>query len=106
MSGPNTPATIMMAYQGLVGVNSVEDPAMPLVKVMDTMNSYLLYKVNGTMNSNSLTASECAKMLCASSDCSMSTPCGVLMPDTSAVPIPMDQIQTITDWISQGAPNN
>ncbi len=106
VSGPNTPATIMMAYQGLVGVNSVEDPAMALVKIGDTANSYLVHKLNGDQNSTTAIASECAKMLCASSDCTTSTPCGALMPDTSAVPIPMDQITTITNWISQGAANN
>jgi hypothetical protein len=105
-TGPNTAATIMMAYQALVGVNSVEDPAMPLVKPMDTTNSYILYKLNGTQNSTASVSSECAKNLCGSSDCTAATPCGALMPDTAAMPIAMDEIQTITDWISQGAPNN
>jgi hypothetical protein len=106
---PVVPATAAMVYQGLVGVASVEDPKVLLVKALDPANSYLIAKLNGTLSAY-LTDCAAAPMSCTQSqaNCSMSMPCGIEMP-SGASPWPttdMADLTVVTDWVMQGAKNN
>jgi hypothetical protein len=100
-----------MVYAGLVGVASVEAPSVDLVaKGGDTANSYLLQKLIG--DQNTMFASQCSSAAtpCSaiSANCTASTPCGVFMPSGGELWSTSNPtgLQTITDWISQGAMNN
>jgi hypothetical protein len=98
----NTPAIIAQVYMGLVGVASVEDPSMPLVTAGSASTSYLSQKIQGTQNNFD---SDCAKATLCSMNCTASSPCGTSMPYNNPS-IGSDKIDTINNWISQGAKNN
>ena len=104
----NTPAIIAQVYTGLVGtglvgVPSLEDPAMSLIAKGDTSKSYLSHKI---MNDQNNLASDCAKAtLCQEASCTPTTPCGSFMPYLGS-PLDPNRVITINDWITQGAMNN
>jgi hypothetical protein len=106
---PVVAATAAMVYQGLVGVASVEDPKVVLVKAGDPADSYLIQKLNGTLSAY-LTDCAAAPMSCTQTqaNCSSTAPCGIEMP-SGAQPWPttdMTDLATVTDWVMQGAMNN
>jgi len=109
-SGAGGSADSRAVYSGLVGVASKEDPSMNLVTAGDTANSFLWHKVNDdqmTLNSGTL-ATGCMQASTMCVDCSSSSPCGGTMPylgELLATSAP-DDLCTIENWISQGAPNN
>jgi hypothetical protein len=89
----------------LVGVASVEDPAMNLVTANDTAHSYLWHKVIGDQNSNPAVASGCAQALGACVDCTTSAPCGAEEPYLS-VQLAASDLCVLQRWIDQGALDN
>jgi hypothetical protein len=94
-------------YSGLVGVPSKEDPSMNLVTSGDLQNSFLWHKVNDdqmTLNSGTL-ASGCMQATTICFDCTTTMPCGEYMPYLGEL-LAADDLCTIENWISQGAPNN
>jgi|CZKU01.1.fsa_nt_gi hypothetical protein len=99
----NTPTTIMQTYMGLVGVASVEDPGMPLVTIGEPSKSYLSHKVVGDQDTLD---SECAMTtpLCVLG-CTTQKPCGVFMP-WNGVQLAQSSVDTINNWITQGAKYN
>jgi hypothetical protein len=99
----NTPTIIVQVYTGLVGVASLEDRGMPLVTVGDPSKSYLSHKVVGDQDTLD---SECAMTtpLCVLG-CTTQKPCGVFMPWNGAL-LAQSSIDTINNWITQGAKNN
>ncbi len=97
------PATTKSVYDELVGVKSVEDPAMNLVTADNAETSYLVHKLNGDQN---MFDAECAKAgKCTSVNCTIQMPCGAPMPYDAEMLSGMS-LQQITDWINQGAKNN
>lgn len=107
-SGGGGSADISAVYSGLVGVASEEDPSMNLVTPGDPSSSYLWHKVVGDQNSNAAVASGCAKATTMCSDCNVMTPCGTFMPYYGEMlsGIAPDDLCTLQNWISEGAPNN
>jgi hypothetical protein len=91
-----------------VGVASEEDPSMNLVTAGDPSSSYLWHNVVGDQNSNAAVASGCAKATTMCSDCNFMTPCGTFMPYYGQMlsGIAPDDLCTLQNWISEGAPNN
>ena len=85
-----------VVVNGLVGVQSPEDPNLSIVKAGDPGQSYLMHKVDGDQCQF---AADCAKGQTQYSDC------GELMPYSSSA---LDQPtrDTIRRWIAQGAQNN
>jgi hypothetical protein len=98
----NTPAIIAQTYMGLVGVASVEDPSMPLVTAGSTAQSYLSQKIGNTQGTLD---SDCAKAPLCSMGCSTQNPCGTYMPYNGS-PLDPTFVETINNWIAQGAKNN
>jgi len=76
--------TSSQAYANLVGVASQECPSNVRVKAGDPANSYVIWKLRGDMTQGCWSGSQ--------------------MPKGS--PLTSAQIQTISDWIANGAPNN
>jgi hypothetical protein len=97
----NTQAIIAQVYAQLVGIKSMEDPAMNLVTAKDVANSYLWHKLAGDQ---ATFTSDCAKGMCGAPTC-LGTPCGTLMPylGNALDPASLDKIN---HWIAQGAANN
>jgi hypothetical protein len=107
--GPSTgaidAATAKAVHDELVGVKSLEDPAMNLVTVGQPDKSYFLHKMNGDQGTFK---SDCAKVPSCGVTCTKDMPCGEPMPylgESLTVTDPM-ALQQITDWITQGAPND
>jgi hypothetical protein len=96
----NTSTIIAQVYMGLIGVASEEDPSMPLVTAGSTSTSYLSHKVVG--DQASLT-SDCSKA--ATCEMCNSMPCGTSMPYNNG-PFDPSKVDTINNWISQGAKDN
>jgi hypothetical protein len=103
MEGDNTSATIAATYAGLVGVKSVEKPAMNLVTAKDPANSYLFHKVND--DQATLNGLACSGGMCPAGDCDMTMVCGIPMPKSGTTLMSAD-LATINNWITQGALNN
>ena len=103
--GDNTAMTTAMAHAAIVGVTSIEDPLMKIVKPGDKDNSYLIHKLNGDQNSTTSISNECAMKLCNNVDCTTATPCGNIMPQTGQAIDPV-AIQNVTNWVTMGAKNN
>jgi hypothetical protein len=82
--------------QSLVGVASVEDPQLDLVKPGDPSQSYLWLKVD---NLQCTVAAQCAKGDSNYKDC------GISMPYQNP-PLPDDTLTAIARWIAQGAKSN
>jgi hypothetical protein len=97
----NTPAIIAQVYAQLVGVKSMEDPAMNLVTAKDVANSYLSHKIAGDQ---ATFTSDCAKGTCGAPTC-LGTPCGTSMPYLGSALDPAS-LDKINHWIAQGAANN
>jgi hypothetical protein len=109
---PNCTATgdvAQMVYQGLVGdpdggmVMSLELSSMPYVDRQNPDNSYLVRKLEGTLND---LQSKCVpvSMDPVVSNAGETQPCGQQMPLT-ADPLP-DLSAKVRAWILQGAPDN
>ncbi len=101
--GDNTDATIAATYAGLVGVKAVENPSMNIVMPKDPANSYLFHKVND--DQATLNGLGCTGGMCPAGDCDMTMVCGIPMPKSGTMLMASD-LQTISDWITQGAMNN
>ena len=104
--GPIDAATAKEVRDGLVGVKSLEDPAMNLVTAGKPAMSYFMHKLDGD---EAMFNSECASVpLCPSITCTKAAPCGADMPYLGESLTASDQmgLQQISDWITQGAPNN
>jgi hypothetical protein len=100
-------ATAKAVHDQLVNVKSLEDPAMDLVTPGQPDKSYFLHKMNGDESKFNV---DCASVpLCPSVlNCTKTMPCGADMPylgESLTISNPMG-LQQITDWITQGAPNN
>ncbi|MEZ4298457.1 MAG: hypothetical protein R3B70_26130 [Polyangiaceae bacterium] len=96
--GPNknTVATadqIAAIFAAIVDVQSFYEPGMNLVKTGDPENSFLMHKLDGTL--------ECTLLSCAPSK-----DCGSLMPQGSSNPLDIAERDAIRRWIAQGAQNN
>jgi hypothetical protein len=94
-SGAFTPATTTMVLGAMVGKPSLEDPSMNVVTVGDPTKSYLIYKIDGTQGTLS---AQCMTGELAG--------CGLLMPYGTTVPLPQATLDTIKNWVTQGALNN
>lgn len=82
---------------GIVGVPSLEDPTMDLVKAGDPANSYLMHKLDGD---------QCTLMTQCVVGASMTTvPCGTSMPYLNSL-LPQASRDAVRAWIKQGAMNN
>jgi hypothetical protein len=86
-----------LVLQGIVGVTSIEDPQMPIIKAGDPSNSYLMHKLDGDQ---CLQAAECNAV-----PNNQYPNCGYQMPYTSP-PLDVSTRDTIRRWIAQGAKNN
>ena len=82
--------------KGLVGVASLEDPTMVLVKASDPANSYLMHKLDGD---------QCTLATSCATSGTQYTDCGQQMPYSSP-PLDESTRDTIRRWIAQGAQNN
>lgn len=96
--GPNknttaTPDDITKILAGTVGVKSVADPMMDVIKVGDPEHSFLMYKIDGQ--------TLCEKLSCAATD-----DCGTIMPQGYKEPMDESERMRIRYWIAQGAANN
>ena len=80
---------------GMVGKPSAEDPSMNVVTAGDPTKSYLMFKMDGQLNS--------LGPACQKGDLGV---CGALMPFGGSQPLPQATRDTIRSWISQGAKNN
>jgi hypothetical protein len=95
----NTPGSVLQPYIGSdpvalrtenVGVASTKEPGMQRIKPNEPANSFLMHKVDGTLECESLT-------------CAGDMSCGGAMPP--ATTLAEDQKETIRRWIAQGAPD-
>lgn len=96
--GPNkkdmaTDADIMAIFAGSVGVDSYMNPGMMIIKAGDPENSFLMYKLDDTL--------ECDALVCAATKA-----CGTIMPQTADEPLASEERDAIRRWIAQGAKNN
>jgi hypothetical protein len=83
--------------QGLVGVTSVEDPQMVIVKAGDPSNSYMMHKLDGD---------QCTQAAACNAVPHNQYPnCGDQMPYSSPA-LDVSTRDTIRRWIAQGAKNN
>jgi hypothetical protein len=80
-----------------VGVKSVDDPDMDVIKPGDSAHSFLIFKLEGDPTKASLDD--------ASLTCAADMSCGTSMPQGGPM-LAADQIATIKNWIDQGAKNN
>jgi hypothetical protein len=83
---------------GIVGVTSLEDSKMALVKAGDPTNSYLMHKLD---DDQCQFASECGPP----QNGEMGIVCGVGMPYSSGI-LDLDTRDQVRRWIAQGAQNN
>jgi len=82
--------------QGLVGVQSPEDPDFVIVKAGDPGQSYLMHKLDGD---------QCLFMTGCAKGQTQYTDCGQMMPYSSP-PLDTSTRDQIRRWIAQGAKNN
>jgi hypothetical protein len=82
--------------EGLVGVQSPEDPDFVMVKAGDPGNSFLMHKLDGD---------QCLFMTGCAKGQTQYTDCGQMMPYSSP-PLDTATRDTIRKWIAQGAKNN
>jgi hypothetical protein len=90
---PDAGASAEPIPAGIVGVTSVEDPAMKLVASGDPLSSYLMHKIDGDQ---CVLAPACAKGQSAYPTCGMQMP-------YSSEPLDLASRDTIRRWIAQGA---
>jgi hypothetical protein len=102
--GDNDAASIAMTYAGLFGKKSTENPTMDLVAAGKPANSYLFHKIND--DQATLNGLGCKGGTCPAPDCDMTNVCGIWMPKSAGTTLDPSIIKTISDWISQGAPDN
>lgn len=79
-----------MSHGNLVGMMS-QEIAMPLVTPGNAARSFLMHKVEGTMD----TLAECR---------AMGADCGTRMPMVGGAALSAAEIETIRSWINAGAP--
>lgn len=96
--GPNKSETatteqIDAIFAAIVDVGSFYEPGMMLVKSGDPENSFLMHKLDGTL--------ECSALQCAESK-----DCGTLMPQGVSDPVDQATRDKVRRWIAQGAKNN
>jgi hypothetical protein len=82
--------------EGLVGVQSPEDPDFVIVKAGDPGNSYLMHKLDGD---------QCLFMTGCAKGQTQYTDCGQMMPYSSPA-LDTATRDTVRRWIAQGAKNN
>jgi hypothetical protein len=99
---PVDPTVASMVQSMIVGAKSLEDPKLNIVTAGDPANSYLIHKLNGDQD---MLEADCAMGMCNSSSCAAPMTCGVQMPMSGSALMASD-IQTISNWIMQGALNN
>jgi hypothetical protein len=92
-AGGTDPAMVLM---GIVNQPSSEDPQLDIVKASDPDNSYLIHKLDGDQVQFS---AECAKATQAY------PMCGSQMPYTGMA-LDQSTIDSVRQWIAQGAQNN
>lgn len=97
----NTPAIVSAVYTGLVGVMAVEDNKLDLIKATDHAQSFLYLKVVDATSQLDTMAADCSTCTV----CQPAQQCGVQMP-FGLSPLGASDLQTIADWIDQGAKNN
>lgn len=86
-----------LVLQGIVGVTSVEDPQMVIVKAGDPSNSYMMHKLDGD---------QCTQAAACNAVPNNQYPnCGSQMPYSSPA-LDEPTRDTIRRWIAQGAQNN
>lgn len=88
---PPDPSVIEQIFDANVGVPSSAEPSMLLVSPSDPERSFLLHKIDDTL--------ECDLLVCADDDS-----CGDAMPVGS--PLDADKRDVIRRWIAQGAKND
>lgn len=96
--GPNKNMTagtteIDAIFASIVDVVSYYEPGMSIVKTGDPENSFLMYKLDGTL--------ECDKLQCAATK-----DCGGIMPQGVQEPVDQATRDKVRRWIAQGAQNN
>jgi formylglycine-generating enzyme required for sulfatase activity len=97
----NTAATLMMIYNGLVGVPSFEDPSIDTVSPGDPTKSFLWYKVNNTQGAlDNENPDPCARGDLGT--CGLSMPFSLTGPALVTLLPPAD-LGLICNWIVQGA---
>lgn len=93
-AGAMSAAQIQEIFAGAVGVSSVDDPDMDVVKVGDPEHSFMMYKLDANPNV------DCSRLTCnASASCLPGMP--YLLP-----PLSLETRDTIRRWIAQGAKND
>lgn len=103
----NGASDLSAVHAMLVGVKSIEDPAMDLVAAGDPESSYLWHKVKGDPNAESTMVSGCTPATMGPTpciDCIPSAPCGAQMPIGVSLEAPA--ICTLKTWIKEGAMND
>lgn len=93
MSTTATQAEIDAIFASIVGVTSFYEPSMNIVKPSDPENSFIMYKLDGTL--------ECDKLTCAENK-----DCGTIMPQGVQEPVEQASRDKVRRWIAQGAQNN
>lgn len=96
-AGDLTDAQISAIVAGIVGVQSVDEPGMAVVKAGDPANSFMMYKLDA--DPQDVSSVNCSKLACST------TTCGTAMPQTGNI-LPADERDTIRRWIAQGAQAN
>jgi hypothetical protein len=103
MSAPEpSAADITKILAGTVGVDSVDEPEMAVVKAGDPAHSFMMYKLDGDP-SNIAAGVNCKTAL----QCATASPNGCLESMPQGGPeLGLAQRNTIRSWIAQGAQNN
>jgi hypothetical protein len=96
-----TTADIAMILAGTVGVASIDEPDMPVIKASDPAHSFMMYKLDGDPT-NLLSGVDCTNLQCAVAQPNV---CLLAMPQGGAQ-LPEAERNTIRSWIAQGAENN
>lgn len=96
--GPNKSTTataddIQILLAGIVDVTSFYEPKMSIVATGDPANSFLMYKLDDTLECDTL-------------QCSSSKDCGGIMPQGAEVPLELEERDLVRRWIAQGAKND
>jgi hypothetical protein len=94
-------AGITQILMDTVGVSSIDEPEMDVVKAGDPAHSFMMYKLDGDPN-NIISGVNCSKLQCATASpnaCLLSMPSG-------GPQLPAAERDTIRRWIAQGALNN
>jgi hypothetical protein len=103
--GPNNMTTVTSAeittlLAGVVGVTSIDEPDMDVIKAGDPAHSFMMYKLDGDPN-NPTSGVSCTKLQCATT-----MPNGCLEPMPQGTQLPQMERDLIRSWIAQGALNN